>query len=102
MHSLTFEQIASAAESLTPAEQALLITRLQAKASLSKGTRVTRESVLAELERRRAAGAFENVESLHGKFAHPALDLTFDEIQTITHEAATEWESEMDEFDGSH
>jgi hypothetical protein len=97
---MTFDQILRAAEGLTPNEQAALIAHLRTRATASSGA-VSREQVLAEFERRKAAGAFEKAESLKGKFAHPALDLTFEEIQSIIHEAATEWESELDEFDGS-
>lgn len=100
MADLTFDQIIHAAEALSRDQQALLIARLQAKTKESAGT-VTRESILAEFERRKAGGAFDPQQSLHGKFAHPDLDLTFAEIQAITHEAATEWEAETDEFNGS-
>ncbi len=100
MVDLTFDQIMQAVEALSREEQTLLIARLQIKTIEAAGT-VTRESILAEFERRRATGAFDHVESLHGKFAHPDLDLTFEEIQAITHEAATEWEDEIDEFNGS-
>jgi hypothetical protein len=81
---MTFDQILRAAEGLTPNEQAALIAYLQSRATASSGG-VTRESVLAEFERRKAAGAFDKAESLKGKFAHPALDLTFEEIQSISH-----------------
>jgi hypothetical protein len=100
MGTLTFDQILRAVEGLTPEEQAVLIARLRRMAAVASGT-VTREGVLAEFERRKAGGAFKNVESLRGKFAHPAMDLTFEEIQDMTGEAATAWENEPDELDGS-
>jgi hypothetical protein len=100
MGALTFDQILQAVERLTPEEQAALIARLKARIATASGT-VTRERVLAEFERRKATGAFESVESLRGKFAHPALGLSFEEIQAITHEAATEWENEVDNLDGN-
>jgi hypothetical protein len=61
----------------------------------------TREDLIAELEALRAAGAFNNVESLRNKYANPALDaLTDEQLSADIHEAATEWEKELDEFFG--
>jgi len=95
---LTFEEVLAAAKKLSPEEKTRLVRSLQAAAPESG---LTREQVLAEFGRRRAAGAFEGVESLRGRFAHPALDMSFEEIQAITHEVATEWEREMDGSNGS-
>jgi hypothetical protein len=100
MANLTFDQIIEAAETLNREQQALLIARLRVKTVESVDS-VTRDSILAEFERRKDEGAFEHTASLHGKFAHPDLDLTFEEIQKITHEAATEWENEIEDFNGS-
>jgi hypothetical protein len=94
----TFDDVLAAARKLTPEEKALLVRSLQVPAPEGG---LTREQVLAEFESRKAAGAFQHVESLRGKFAHPGLDLSFEDIQAMTHEVATDWEREMDESDGS-
>jgi hypothetical protein len=39
------------------------------------------------------------VESLRNRYANPALDdLSDEELRATIHEAATEWEKELDEF----
>ncbi len=101
MGTYTLDRILQDIEKLTFEEQAVLIARLQSRMAASRGT-ITRERILAEFERRKSAGAFKKAQSLGGKFAHPALDLTFEEIQAITDEAAAEWENEQDEFNGGH
>jgi hypothetical protein len=91
-----FNQLLQAIEQLTPEEQSALIIHLQRKVS---EVSPERRLVLAEFERRKESGAFENAESLRGMFAHPALDLSFEEIQDLTHQIAKEWEEEIDTFD---
>src|SRR5687767_9982730 len=98
MVSMSFDQVLRAADELTHEEQAALIAYLQAK-SMTQTSGTTREHILAEFERRKASGAFDQVESLRGKFAHPALNLSFEDIQGILHDASTDWENEIDEFD---
>lgn len=93
------DQILQDIEKLTFEEQTALIARLQSRVTATAGT-VTRERILTEFERRKSAEAFKKMQSLRGKYAHPALDLTFEEIQAMTDEVATEWENEQDELDG--
>jgi hypothetical protein len=91
MANMTFDEIRRAAEQLSTEEQAALIDYLLQRNKLTyQNPPVTRESLLAEFERRKASGAFENVESLRGKFADPALDLSFEEIQGILNEGNNE------------
>lgn len=60
----------------------------------------TREELVTELENLRAAGAFDNVESLYGKYANPSVPaMTEDEFHADLHAIATEWEQELDDFD---
>ena len=99
---VTFEQVYELAEQLKEEEQAALAEKLLAKRPRKFTGRVTREILLAEHERLKAAGAFENVESLYGKYANPAIDLGPEELDAILYEAATEWEKELDEFDDDH
>lgn len=97
MADLTFEEIVQAAQKLPPEQKALLVQRLQP--SESEG--LTREKILAEFERRKAAGLFKNAESLRNKYYNPALDdLTDEQLLADIHEIATEWEKELDEFFG--
>lgn len=99
MADITFEEVAQLAEKLTIEEQAALIKRLQQRVQ-PRRYGLTREQVLAEFERRKANGEFENAESLYGKFAHPGADLDDNSLLKTIHEIATEWEKELDEFFG--
>jgi hypothetical protein len=59
----------------------------------------TREQLIAELESLRTASDFDHVESLPNKYANFALDdMTNEQLSADIHEAATEWEQELDEF----
>lgn len=63
------------------------------------GVFAMRERLVAELEARIAAGRFEKGESLLDRYASPAAAaLSPAELDAIIHEAATAWESEIDEF----
>ena len=98
MADITFEEILQAAQKLNPQQKALLAQSLDMP-PLDMGP--TREELIEELETLRAAGAFDNVESLRNKYANPALDaLTDEQLSADIHEAATEWEKELDEFFG--
>jgi hypothetical protein len=98
MADITFEHVLELAEQLTPDERAQLIERLQATLKSTATGSVTREMILAEFERRKAAGAFEHVESLYGKYAVPGVEWSQEEIDAYLHEIGTEWEKEMDEL----
>jgi hypothetical protein len=95
MATLTFAEIVAAASKLSPGQKAALAHTLQVSANRSP----TRKELIAELEVLRAAGAFEDVQSLRDKFANPALDNISDEdLRATIHEVATEWEKELDEL----
>ncbi len=101
MGTVTLEDVVHLAEQLTPDEQAALVKHLQARLqSAAPPYRLTREQVLAEFDRRKARGVFETAEILRNKYANPAIDLTEEELLGVIHEAATEWEKELDEFFG--
>ena len=91
-----YEDVLELAKQLKPEEQIALIEYLRARQS----GQVTREMLLAEFERRKSAGLFENAESLYGKFAEPRVDITEEALETTIREASTEWEKELDEFFG--
>lgn len=94
MVDITFEEIMQAVKTLTPEQKLRLKQALE-----TSDAEPTRASLIAELEARRAAGAFEHVESLRNRYANPALDdVTDSELLTTIHDAATEWEQELDEF----
>lgn len=98
MADITFEEILQAAQKLNPQQKALLAQSLEIP-PLDMGP--TREELIAELEALRSAGAFDNVESLRNKYANPMLEaLTDEQLSADIHEAATEWEKELDEFFG--
>lgn len=95
MANLTFKELVAAASKLSPAQKAVLIHTLQGPISNSP----TREQLIAEMEAMRSAGAFDHVESLNNKYASPAsANLTDAELRATIHDAATEWEKELDEF----
>jgi hypothetical protein len=100
MAGVTFEEVLEMAEQLTAEERARLVKELQAKIPRKFTGRVTREMLLAEHERLKAAGAFENVESLYGKYFNPNVDISAEELDAYLHEIGTEWEKEMDELIG--
>lgn len=96
MAEMTFEEILEAAQKLTPQQKALLAQSLELP---PPDLGPTREQLIAELEALRAAGAFEGTASLRNKYANPALaDMTDEQLLADIHEAATEWEKELDEF----
>jgi hypothetical protein len=100
MSAAILDQIFELAEQLTPEEKLALAIQLQVPMSEDTDEEVTREQLIAELEQLRAAGAFDNVESLYGKFANPAVDLSQEDLDAYLHEISTAWETEIDEFFG--
>jgi hypothetical protein len=99
MVNVTLNDVYRAAMQLPPEDRDALIERLQLQKRLNRSEPVTRESLLTELERRRAAGAYDKPDGLRGKYASPAMDdLTDEQLLAQLHEIATEWESELDEY----
>jgi hypothetical protein len=91
---VNYAHVLELAKQLTPEEQTALIETLRAK---QRG-QVTREMLMAEFERRKAAGLFENAESLYGKYANPDIDISAEQLEADIREAATEWEKELDDY----
>jgi phosphoribosylformylglycinamidine (FGAM) synthase-like amidotransferase family enzyme len=99
MADITFEEILQAVQKLSPEQKAVLAQSLDGP-PLDMGP--TREELIAELDALVAAGAFEHVDSLRNAYANPAVaNLTDEQLMTDIHEAATEWEQELDEFFGN-
>jgi hypothetical protein len=98
MADITFEDLIEAVQKLTSEQKTLLKNKLD-----EPNMEPTRETLLAEFEAQRAAGEFNNVESLRNRYAKPGSDDLSDEalLKTI-HDAATEWEQELDEFFGDN
>jgi hypothetical protein len=102
-----FSHLIKLADQLPPDQQDRLIDHLRRQQMLrleqeqaGSDTDPTREMLIKELETLRAAGAFEQVESLYGAFANPNVPpLTADELHDQLHSIATEWEQELDELD---
>jgi hypothetical protein len=96
MADITFEDLIEAVQKLTP-EQKSLLKRELVKPEMEP----TREMLHAEFAAQRAAGAFNNVESLRNRYAKPESDdLSVEELLKQIHDDATEWEKELDEFFG--
>lgn len=100
MSDVTFEQVYKLAKQLPSEERAELVERLQETLPRKFASGVTREMLLAEHKRLKASGAFDNVESLFGKYANPEVDISAEELEAYLHEIGTEWEKEMDEIFG--
>lgn len=97
MANVTLDEVIQLADELSPDDRGALLLHLRRDCEAAKRA-YTREAILAEHERLRASGAFKQVESLFDRFARPELKLTAEEIDTILHEAGTEWEKEIDEL----
>jgi hypothetical protein len=78
MMDISFEEIVKAVQKLNPQQKAALMVSLQA----TPMTSLTREQAIAELEALRAAGAFDHVESLRGKYVRPGLDISDEELNS--------------------
>ncbi|MHB8628631.1 MAG: hypothetical protein ACYDBJ_16515 [Aggregatilineales bacterium] len=112
MADITYDQVVKLAEQLPETEQNKLIYHLRVKQvvhhiqeqaisieSPDSYLSPTREELIEELNVLRAAGAFEHVESLYGKYANPnAPELSEEAFHAQMHAIATEWEKELDEF----
>lgn len=100
MSTMSFDQILHAAEQLTPQEQDALIAHLRARSEASSSARgaLLRERIGAEFTRRKAAGAFDNLESLKGKFARPGAPADADEVESYLRSLSTEWEEDLDDL----
>jgi hypothetical protein len=97
---MTFDQILSAASQLTPQEQETLIARLRAKsvASVSERGILLRETIMSEFDRRKAAGDFDNLGSLKGKFARSGAQADADEVESYLHSLNAGWEEDLDDL----
>ncbi len=98
----TFDQVLQAAKQLTPEEQAALIAHLQSGSAASSAERgaLLRQQLLAEFEKRKAAGAFDNLESLKGKYARAGAPADADEMESYLRGLSTEWEEDLDDLTG--
>lgn len=93
MADMTLDEVYRAAIRLSPEEQDALVARLQA--ARGRSGKVTRESILAEFKRRKAAGLFPS-ESLRNKYANPEVDtLTDEQLREEIHKVATEWKQDL-------
>lgn len=101
MANITFEEIIRAVHQLKPEQKYALIQTLQPEIS-DDDVEISREQALAELDALRLAGAFENVESLYGKFAHQGILVNNDDLNDYLHEIGHEWEQDLDDLINNH
>lgn len=110
MANVRFDDVLKLAEQLSEVEQNKLIYNLRLKQKIHKThhspsdegsyTNITREDLINELNNLRASEAFDEVESLYGKYANPNTpEMTEEQFHAELHTIATEWEQEGDEFD---
>lgn len=88
---MEYEYVLQLAYQLTPEDRRRLVDALQSE----------RERILAEFKRRREAGENATDSLYFGKYANPAVDLSYEELEATIHEAANEWEDEIDEYASS-
>ncbi len=86
---MTFDQILRAARQLPPQQQDELIRQLRTST-------LTRERLSRELKALQAAGAFDNAESLKGKYAAAGPPPDADEVEAYLKSLSREWESDLD------
>ena len=98
MADLTFEEIVREAQKLTPEQQAALVHTLQPRVESVQKSPVTREQIIANRKAHLAAGAFDDQESLFGKFARPDLDVSKKELDEYLRQIGREWEEELDDL----
>ena len=77
---VTLEQVYKLPEQLPIDEQMDLAEKLRSKVPRKFTGQVTREMLLAEHARLKAVGAFDNVESLYGKYAAPNADASNEDL----------------------
>jgi hypothetical protein len=98
MSDMVLEQILELAKQLTPEENQELIDHLQSRIPHQFSGMVTRETLLAEHERLKSVGAFDNVESLYGKFGRPGVDISEEELNATIREIRDQWKEDFEEF----
>lgn len=94
---ISFEDLVAAVQALPQAQKSALIYTLNAGEPFEDED-LTRERALAELEVLRASGAFENVESLQGKYARPFVDVSDEQLRAFLRQIGKGWEEELDEL----
>ena len=110
MSDVNYEDVVRLADQLPDNQQTRLIAHLNAKRSARAESQddrhdsgPTREELIAELASLRAEGAFENVESLYGRFANPnAAEMSAEDLHAQLRGISSEWEQELDEFDNNN
>lgn len=103
MIDITFDELLEAAQNLSDVQKEILIARIQIPSSPSPPMPLTKASILAEFERRKALGLFDHAESLAGKFKNlDAPDISDEDLEATLREIRTEWEGELDEFFGNN
>lgn len=95
---VTFEQVYKLAEQLPVEEQIDLAEKLRSKIPRKFTGQVTREMLLAEHERLKAVGAFDNVESLYGKYANPDADVSHEDLLATIREIRDQWKEDFPEL----
>lgn len=97
MAAMTFQQLVQAAQKLKPEQKAALVQSLRPSLP-DEDAPLTREQALAELEALRAAGAFERVESLRDRYAHPGQAVGDEELNTYLRDVKQAWEQDLDDL----
>jgi hypothetical protein len=96
MTDMSFDDVYRAVMKLPLDEQDLLVSRLMV--ARGQVERVTREQIIAEGARLKAAGAFDGLESLEGKFRRSGQPVDADEVETYLRSLNSQWEEDLDQF----
>ncbi len=94
---MIFEDVLAAPQLLSLEQKSVLFYRLQSQIEEAQYP-LTRAQAQAELQALRRAGVFAQAQSLYGKYAHSSIYLDKEALHSAIREAATAWETELDEF----
>lgn len=98
MSDVSYDQVFRLAKQLGDADRRRLIGDLQRTLPPGESPALTLDMILEEHRRRVESGAFDNLESLRGKFAKPGLTVTPEELEAGLHEIANQWWEDFDGF----
>src|SRR5574341_419409 len=98
MSDVSYDQVFRLAKQLGDADRRRLIGDLQRTLPPGESPALTLDRILEEHRRRVESGAFDNLESLRGKFAKPGLTVTPEELEAGLHEIANQWWEGFDGF----
>lgn len=96
MAEMTLEQVYGLVKRLPRKEQETLVAQVQEDLQAVRDYGITVEDIMAEFERRKAAGAFDGLENLEGKYANPNVQVSAEELKRYLQQVGTEWQEDIE------